>query len=183
MGKVIIHATMSLDGFIAGPHDDMEWVFKYSSDSMADEIMRETGAIVLGKRTFDISLKNNQLPYGATVKVPQFVITNEAQEAKSIGGLVFTFVMDGVPHAIEMAKAAAGNKNVSVLGASIEQQCLKAQLADEIVLHLAPVLLGEGIRLFDHLGPLPIELERTEAVTTADITSLRFRVLKRRRST
>jgi dihydrofolate reductase len=64
MGKVIIHATMSLDGFIAGPHDEMDWVFKYDDDGMANEVMEETGAVVLGRRTFEISLKNNQLPYG-----------------------------------------------------------------------------------------------------------------------
>jgi dihydrofolate reductase len=156
----------------------MDWSFKYSSDSMANEVMNETGAVVVGKRTFETSLKNNHLPYGGMVKVPQFVITDEAQDVTTIGGLVFTFVTDGVQPAIEMAKAAAGDKNVSILGASIDQQCLKAHLADEIVIHLAPVLLGEGIRLFDHLGTQPIELERNGAVSTAGITSLRFRVVK-----
>jgi dihydrofolate reductase len=177
MGKVIVHAVMSLDGFIAGPDDEMEWSFKYGGDAMADEVMQDTGAVVLGKRTFEISLKNNQLPYGGW-KVPQFVITGEAQDAQTIGGLVFTFVTDGVQHAVEMARVAAGDKNVSLLGASIDQQCLKAHLVDEIVIHLAPILLGEGTRLFDHLGNQPVVLERTAAVTTAGITSLRFRVVR-----
>jgi len=178
MGKVIIHATMSLDGFIAGPHDEMDWVFKYDDDGIANEVMEETGAVVLGRRTFEISLKNNQLPYGGMVKVPQFVVTKEAQDTKTIGGLAFTFVTEGVESAVKQAKAAAGDKNVSILGASIDQQCLKACLADEIVIHLAPILLGKGVRLFDHLGAAAIELERTEAVSTTGMTSLRFRVMK-----
>jgi dihydrofolate reductase len=128
-------------------------------------------------RTFEISLKNNQLPYGGW-KVPQFVVTGTAQDAQTIDGLVFTFVTGGVQPALEMARAAAGGKNVSLLGASVDQQCLKAQLVDEIVIHLAPILLGEGRRLFDHLGAQPVVLERTAAVTTAGITSLRFRVIR-----
>ena len=178
MGKVIIHATMSLDGFIAGPHDEMDWVFRYGSDKMVDEIMGKIGAVVLGKRTFDISLKKNQLPYGDLVKVPQFVLTSEAQESQTIGGLTFNFITDGVESAINQAKAVAGDKNIMLLGANINQQCLKVGLADEIVIHLAPILLGGGIRLFDHLDSERIELERIKAVATGDITSLRFRVIK-----
>jgi dihydrofolate reductase len=79
------------------------------------------------------------------------VITKEAQDVATIGGLTFTFVTEGVESAVQQAKVAAGDKNVSILGASIDQQCLKAHLADEIVIHLAPILLGECIRLFDHL--------------------------------
>lgn len=178
MGKVIIHGTMSLDGFIAGPHDEMDWVFRYGSDKMVEEVIKEIGAVVLGKRTFDISLEKNQLPYNSMVKVPQFVITKKAQEPRTIGGLSFTFVTDGVESAVSQAKLAAGDENVALLGASIDQQCLKAGLVDEIVIHLAPILLGEGIRLFDHLEGKRIELERTEVVSTTGITSLKFRVAK-----
>jgi dihydrofolate reductase len=112
------------------------------------------------------------------VKVPQFVVTKEAQDTKTIGGLAFIFVTEGVVSAVKQAKAAAGDKNVSILGASIDQQCFEARLADEIVIHLAPILLGKGVRLFDHLGAEAIELERTEAVSTTGMTSLRFRVMK-----
>jgi dihydrofolate reductase len=179
MGKVLVHATLSLDGFMAGPNDEMDWVFKRSvPDKVGDEVMKTTGAVVLGKRTSDISLKNNQLPYGAAVKVPQFVITHKGQDPVTIDGLKFIFVTQGIESAIEQAKSAAGEKNVSLLGASIDQQCLTTDLADEIVIHLVPVLLGEGIRLFDHLGAEPIELERSEVVSTTGMTSLRFRVMK-----
>ncbi len=178
MGKVILHATMSLDGFIAGSNDEMDWVFKHGGpDEMVHETMRTTGSVVLGKRTFDRSVKQNQLPYGGTVKVPQFVVTHEARDAVTLGGLTFTFVTEGVEYAVELAKTAAGDKNVSLLGASIDQQCLRIGLADEIVIHLAPILLGDGIRLFDYLGVEPIELERTKVVASTGITSLRFRVV------
>jgi dihydrofolate reductase len=87
-------------------------------------------------------------------------------------------VTEGVGHAVERAKTAAGKKNVSLLGASIDQQCLKSGLADEIVIHLVPILLDEGIRLFDHLGVKQTVLERTEIDSTTSRTSLRFRVVK-----
>ncbi len=82
MGKIIIHATMSMDGFIAGPDDEIDWIFKYKDDEMVDKVMKDIGADILGKRTFEISLKNNSLPYGGMIEVPQFVITNKAQQAK-----------------------------------------------------------------------------------------------------
>jgi len=77
-----------------------------------------------------------------------------------------------------LAKAAAGAKSVTLLGASIDQQCLNAGLVDEIMIHLAPVLIGEGKRLFDHLRAGDIELERIELIATGGITSLRFRIIK-----
>jgi len=178
VGKVILHATMSLDGFIAGPNDEMDWVFRYGGpDEIVHEAINTTGSVVLGKRTFESTVRQNQLPYGGTVKVPQFVVTHEARDAVTIGGLTFTFVTEGVECAVEMAKTAAGDKNVSLLGASIDQQCLRIGLADEILIHLAPILLGDGIRLFDHLGIEPIELERTKMVASTGITSIRFRVV------
>ena len=92
--------------------------------------------------------------------------------------MTFTFVADGLDRGIEQAKAAAGTKDVALFGASIGQQGLRAGLVDELVIHLCPLLLNDGIRLFDHLGTRSIECERTEIVSTAGITSLRFRVVK-----
>jgi dihydrofolate reductase len=83
-----------------------------------------------------------------------------------------------IEHAVALAKAAAGEKNVTLLGASIDQQCLNAGLVDEIMIHLAPVLIGNGIRLFDNLQIGDTELERTELVATGELTSLRFRIIK-----
>jgi dihydrofolate reductase len=90
----------------------------------------------------------------------------------------YTFVTDGVASAIAQAKAAAGDKDVSLMGASIPQQCLRAGLLDEIQIHLVPVLLGGGVRLFDHLRPDNIELESVGIVDSPGVTHLKFRVVK-----
>ncbi len=177
MAKVFIHAAVSLDGFMAGPHDEVDWSFRWGADKMAEQATGEVGAVVLGNRGFrEGTMTEDRLPYGG-MKVQQFVVTHEARDPLTIAGLTFTFVADGLERTVELAKAAAGGKNVALLGASIDQQCLKAGLVDEIVIHVCPILLNEGIRLFDHLGS-EINLERIEVVSTAQLTSLRFRVVK-----
>jgi dihydrofolate reductase len=93
-------------------------------------------------------------------------------------GSPFTFVTDGVESAIEQAKAVAGDKNVAVGSATTMQQCIKAGLLDEIHIDLAPVLLGDGIRLFDNLGTAPIELEITRVIEGTGVTHLIYRVVK-----
>ncbi len=176
MAKVIIHTALSLDGFMARPDGSIDWAFNYGSDTMADEIMGEIGAVVMGNRGFrEGTVNESTIPYGGMVKVPQFVVSHTPPSPVTIGGLTFTFV-DSIEQAVALAKAAAGEKNVTLLGASIDQQCLKAGLVDEILVHVAPILLGEGIRLFDHLGDAPVELERTQIAATSQITSLRFRI-------
>jgi dihydrofolate reductase len=179
MANVFIHITMSLDGLIARPNDEIDWAFHYGTDHMVGAVMEEIGAVVVGNRGFkEGTMNESRLPYGGMVKVPHFVVTHEAREPVTIGDLTFTFLTEGIERAIEVARHAAGEKKISLIGASIDQQCLKAGLVDEIVIHLVPIVLGEGIRLFDHLGSESIELERTEVVATSQITSLRFRVVK-----
>jgi dihydrofolate reductase len=172
MAKVIIHTTMTLDGFMARPNDEIDWAFKVAPDEMIKEIMAEIGAVVMGNKG---NISEDALPYGGQIKVPQFVVTHKPRDPLTIAGLTFTFV-NGVERAIALAKAAAGEKSVALLGASIDQQALNAGLVDEIMIHLAPVLIGEGIRLFDNLKAGDIELERIELVATGEITSLRFRL-------
>jgi dihydrofolate reductase len=165
MGKVVIHVTMSLDGFIAGPNEEMDWAFKYDAGEMIDEVMKEIGAVVIGNRGFrEGSMNESTLPYGGTVNVPQFVVTHEPRDPVSAYGLTFTFPGD-LMSTIEAAKAAAGEKSVTLLGASNDQQALNLGL-------------GDGVRLFENLDAGPVELERTEIVSTSQITSLRFRVVK-----
>ena len=176
MAKVIVHTTMTLDGFMARPNDNIDWAFKYAPDEMIGEIMAEIGAVVMGNRG---CISEDALPYRGQVKVPQFVVTHKPRDPLMIGGLTFTFV-NSVERAITLAKAAAGEKSVTLLGASIDQQALNAGLVDEIMIHLAPVLIGEGIRLFDNLKAEDIELERTELIATGAITSLRFRVIPKK---
>ena len=179
MGIVFIHFTMSLDGFISKPDGmDIAWMFKYGGDDeMAERLMGEIGAVVLGNKDFrEGTVTEDSLPYGG-MKVPQFVVTHHAREPVTIGPLTFTFVTDGIEQTIKLAKEAAGDKWVALLGASIAQQCLKAGLVDEIVVNLAPILLGDGISLFDRLGS-EYELKLEEAVTAGQVTTHRFSVVR-----
>src|SRR5918999_84013 len=204
MGKVSVGLSMSLDGFIAGPNDGPErplgeggerlfaWysagdteyrlpgtemVFSVSPQSA--ELLREAhgamGAFVTGRRTFDIT---NGWGGSPPLGVPAFVVTHTVPQEWVYEGSPFTFVTDGVESAVERAKAVAGDKDVAVGAASIAQQCLQAGLLDEIHIDLVPVLLGDGVRLFDHLGTGPIELQRTRVIEAPDVTHLTFRVVK-----
>lgn len=177
MGTVFIHLTMSLDGFVARPDEDPSWMFQYDSDEMAEHIMKEVGAVIVGNRGFrEGTMTQDTLPYGG-MKVPQFVVTHHARDPLELGGLTFTFVTEGIERAVALAKEAAGEKRVALVGASIDQQCLKAGLVDEIVIHLAPLVLGAGVRFIEHLDS-QVELKREDLVATGQITSLRFSVVK-----
>ena len=177
MGNVFIHLMMSLDGFVAGPNEDLTWTDQYDSDEMAEQIMEEVGAVIVGNSGFrEGTMTEDTLPYGG-MKVPQFVVTHHAREPLELGDLTFTFVHEGLERAVALAKEAAGEKRVALVGARIDQQCLKAGLVDEIVIHLVPLVLGEGVRFIDHLDSR-VELKREELVSTGQITSLRFSVVK-----
>jgi dihydrofolate reductase len=108
--------------------------------------------------------------------VPVFVVTNSVPQDWVYEGSPCTFVTDGLESALEQAKAVAGDKDVGVGAASIVQRCIKARLLDEIHVDLVPVLLGGGVRLFDHLGTRPIDLECTRVIEGAGVTHLTFRV-------
>jgi dihydrofolate reductase len=110
--------------------------------------------------------------------VPTFVVTHSIPREWVYEGSPFTFVTDGVESAVKRAKAVAGDKVVAVGAASIVQQCIRAGLLDEGHVDLVPILLGEGVRLFDHLGTGPIELERTQVVEGIGVTHMTFRVVK-----
>jgi dihydrofolate reductase len=126
MGTVFIHVTMSLDGLIARPNDDIDWAFHYGTDSMAGEVIEEIGAVVLGNRGFkEETMQISRLPYGGMVNVPHFVATHQVRQPVTIGGVTYTFLQEGIERVVEVAKHAAGDKMVSLLGASIDQQCRK----------------------------------------------------------
>jgi dihydrofolate reductase len=203
MGKVVLDMSMSLDGIGAGPNpseeDRMgvggerlhEWFPFYDPEQestagvptageadarMVRELFAATGAVVLGKRTFDLGLE----PWGGTpFPVPCFVLTHEARDDLVTASGTFAFVTDGIERAVRRAQAAAGDKDVLVMGGpAVAQQAVRAGLVDEIRLHLVPVLFGAGTRLFDDLGTKHIELEPTEVVASPAATHLRFRVVK-----
>lgn len=193
MGKVRLHMSMSLDGFIAGPDVGVahpmgkggerlhDWMFAGAGDPRDAEVAAEmfstetTGAVVMGKRTFTVG----EGPWGddGTFRMPCFVLTHTPTETMVKGPTTFTFVTDGIESAVEQARAAADGKGVNVMGANTAQQFLSAGLLDEIQINLVPVLLGNGVRLFDHLGTEHIELERTRVIEASRMTHLTFRVL------
>jgi dihydrofolate reductase len=188
MGIVLLDMSISLDGYIAGPNGESgrlyDWYFAPESQTnpkgaMIEELVRTTGAIVMGKRAYNTGEESGGYeddPY----QVPNFIVTHHVPEQTAAGEndqRRFIFVTDGVESAIEQAKAAAGDKDVAVGGgADIAQQCLNAGLIDEIQLHVVPVLLGKGIRLFGQIDP--VKLESTGVVVAPDVTHLRFRVVK-----
>jgi dihydrofolate reductase len=154
-----------------------EMVFKVSPQTaeFLRETRRTTGALVTGRRTFDLT---NGWGGKHPLDVPTFVVTHTVPQEWAYEGSPFTFVTDGLESALEQAKAVAGGKDVGVLAANIVQQCIRAGLLDEIHVDLVPVLLGDGVRLFDRLGTGPIELERTRVIEGAGVTHLTFRVVK-----
>jgi len=206
MGKVIANLSMSLDGFVAGPNDGLElglgeggerlfnWyfsgktefkmpgnemVFKTSEASArhVQTALSTMGALVTGRRTFDIT---NGWNGRHTMDVPVFVVTHSVpgEWVKAHPGSPFTFVLDGVESAVEQARQAAGDKNVAVGTATIIQQCIRAGLVDELAIDLAPCLLGGGVRLFEHLGGEPLDLECVEVIATPGVTHLTYRIIK-----
>jgi dihydrofolate reductase len=183
MGKVVLGLTMSLDGFINDRNGDVGRLYHDLAELRETEVLQEsirtTGAVVMGRRAYDMG-NGDFTDY--EFQVPIFVLTHEVPDTVAKGEnekLAFTFVTDGVESAIEKAKAAAGNKDVAVIGgANIAQQCLKAGLLDEIQIDLMPLLLGEGLRLFEHLSMEQIELEKTKVIDAPVRTHLIFRVVK-----
>ena len=115
----------------------------------------------------------------AIMDVPVVVVTHRIPQEWLKEGSPFSFVTDGVEHAVAEARRIAGDKSVAVGAPSIAQQCLKAGLIDEIQIDLVPVLLGEGIWLFDHLGSKPIKIECTKITPGIGVIHLNFRVVKK----
>jgi dihydrofolate reductase len=152
--------------------------FRLSSGSAAvfEELVRSGGAVVTGRRTYDIA--NAWEGNGPVPGVPLFVVTHRIPRDVPTGTSRYTFVTDGVESAIAQAKAAAGDKDVSLMGSAVPQQALRAGLLDEIQVHLIPVLLGGGVRLFDHLGAERVQLEVVRVVDAPGVTHLRYRVVK-----
>jgi len=196
MGKVTIGFSMSLDGFIAGPHDEVDRVFKwYFSGDTTHEVasggqvfkMNEEGAdriqeggqaagvLVTARRTFDLAHAwGGKHP----MNVPVVVVTHNVPQEWVKAGSPFTFVTDGVESAIAKAKQIAGDKTVVIGAPSVVKQCLKAGLLDEIHIDLVPVLLFDGIPLFDHLGIDPVDLKIIEVSANPGIIHITYAVVK-----
>jgi dihydrofolate reductase len=156
-----------------------------ADDDVVAESTQSTGAVVMGRRMFsggegpweDDPNADGWWGDDPPFHVPVFVLTHHARETVTKqGGTTYTFVTDGIEAALEQARAAAGDKDVLVAGgAEIVQQYLKAGLLDELQIHLVPLLLGGGVRLFDRLGPGLIELEVARVIESPAVTHLRLR--------
>ncbi len=157
-----------------------------ADSEILEESLSTTGAVVMGRRMFS----GGEGPWGDDPNadgwwgdtppfgMPVFIVTHHARETVTKqGGTTFTFVTNGIEAALEQAKAAAGDKDVAVGGgASLAQQYLEAGLLDDMQIHLAPVLLRDGVRLFDHRGTEETELEATRVVHSP--THLMYRIVK-----
>ena len=177
MAKVRWHTVMSLDGFIAGPGDDMEWVFGVDggADETADEVVRATGALLVGRRSQDVEDRLQPGFYGGSFRGPFFVLRHDPpDEPPVVKGVTGRFLDTTIEEAVRIAREAAGGLDVSVLGANVARQCLEAGLLDEILVHIAPVLLGDGVRLFERPAGTPVQLEPVSSVTEGDTTVLRY---------
>src|SRR5690606_16898492 len=174
MSKVYSAISVSLDGFVTGPNvrignglgDNGErlhdWMFDAKTEADAkitEEEYATTGAVIIGQGMFDVGFE----PWGdpPPFRMPVFIVTHEAREPLPMqGGTTYNFVNDGIEAALRLARAATGDKHVGVWGgADIIRQYLKAGLLDEIRIHIVPILLGGGIRLFEGLDAEGIELK------------------------
>jgi dihydrofolate reductase len=190
--STILDISMSLDGYVRGanptPEEPLgeggerlhEWAFgedERKREYMSTAVSR-LGAIIAGRTTYDDAIGG----WGADgptgpARCPLFVVTHEPPAEVPADG-VYSFVTDGIESALEQARAVAGDRDVAIMGgANLGQQYLAAGLVDEIGIHLAPVLLGGGTLLFEHLDG-QTQLEPIEVIDTPDATHLRYRIVR-----
>jgi dihydrofolate reductase len=177
-GKVVVNRSMSLDGFIAGPGDEMGWIFDSlgSSEDAVAEIAAETGAMLVGRRTYDVGKRmaaeerTSAYPFSG----PSFLLTHRPPDPPDPGVTVLT---GDIGAAVATALEAAGGKNLEILGADVAGQALRRKLVDEILVYVIPVLLGDGVR-FSAPGLGRVDLEPISSTRSGAVTILRFRVPK-----
>ena len=194
MSKVVAIMSMSLDGYVADPEDGVAEVFDWyssgdveiqtgGSDSMTFRLSEpsagyfraltaELGAVLTGRRTFEVADGWG----GNHAWGPAYVLTHEIPAGWPRPDSTVHFVTDGVESAVRQAKAAAAGKSVGVHGADTIQQCLNSGLLDEIQVDIAAVLLGSGVRLFDHLAATPAVLGNPAVIAGVGVTHLRYPV-------
>ena len=184
MAKVVAGMAMSLDGFVEDENGSVGQLYP-DMDAMHEqrwiqEAIEETGAVVMGKKAYGMGGDTGFEGY--EFQVPLFIVTHHVPEVEAKGAndkLSFTFVTDGIESAIAQAKAAAGDKVVTIVGgASTVQQALNAGLVDEVDIDLRSVLLGGGLRLFENLTNPSLTLEIKEVAESALVTHIRYKVVK-----
>jgi len=184
-GKVVVNRSMSLDGFIAGPGDAMDWIFDFVAPDAAwlTEIAAATGAYLVGRRTDEVGSRMNadnergtaSRGEGYPFSGPMFVLTHRPPDPPDPD---VTYLTGDIGEAVATALEAAGGKNLEILGADVAGQCLRRGLVDEILVYVLPVLLGDGVRFFSFPGLTRIDLEPLDSRRADAVTILRFRVRK-----
>lgn len=185
MGHVIAGQTISLDGFVADSDGSAEPLYPdlaaLQGSPYMNAMIEETGAVVMGRRSFEMPEDPDSLADSYEFQVPILVVTHRPPQVppKENGRLRFTFVTDGVEAAVRQAVEAAGPKSVTVVGGvDIIRQAMQADLVDELRVDVMPVLLGAGTRFLDDPSLAGLQLEKVAVEEVGDRTSLRFRVLR-----
>jgi dihydrofolate reductase len=174
-GKVVVNRAMSLDGFIAGPGDEMGWIRDLAPQEDAAKVAAATGAMLVGRRTWDVGDRMEADEPGSTdypFTGPMFLLTHRPLEGADPG---VTILSGDIGEAVATALDAAGGKNLEILGADVASQALRRGLVDEILVYLLPVVLGDGIP-FSPAGSVRVDLDPIGSRRSGAATILRFRV-------
>jgi dihydrofolate reductase len=172
-GKVVVNRAMSVDGFTAGPDDAMGWILEHLGTDPFPEVARATGAMLVGRRTYEVSrrMAPEETSYDGG---PVFVLTHRPPVETDPD---VTFLTGDLVGAVTTARAAAGGKNLEILGADLATQCFRQGLVDEVLVYVLPVLLGDGVRFSTpDLGR--IDLEPFSNTQSGPVTMLRYRVVQ-----
>lgn len=175
---VVLQTAMSFDGFIAGPEHAMDWVFEYTAPDALPEVIKDTGAMLSGRNSYEVGRRDTGKPsgepYGGAWSGPMFVLTHNPPGDDD----TTTFLSGDIRDAIRTAAGAAGEKNLVVLGADVSMQALDQGLVDEIQIVVLPVLLGDGVSLFARRRHERVELEPISVKQYGTATMLHYRVVK-----
>lgn len=172
-GKVCWAFTMSLDGFVAGPHHEMDWMTGFTADpGLIDGYIASTGAVLAGRDGYDSAIGDSR-PWGGAWQGPIFVLTHHPEDARPAPDI--TFLSCPVEEAVGIALDAAGGRDLGVFSPTIGRQLLERGLIDEIDIHVAPILLGDGIRLYHNPGTPPIRLHRLDGADPHSAARVRYR--------
>ncbi|GAA2207878.1 dihydrofolate reductase family protein [Nonomuraea monospora] len=178
MSKLLYSVAMSADAFIAGPGGDMSWMAAHlEPNPPMDDLPGKVGALLVGNRTYRGDDPNKgtdeEGAFSGAWQGPQFVLTHDIPDTAEPG----VEFHDDLHRAVAAARAAAGGKYVSILGADVARQCLRAGLVDEVLTIVLPVLLGDGVRLFEQPGGGSVRLEQVSVSHVPGATNIWYRVL------
>lgn len=168
--SIIWHATTSLDGYIAAPDHDVSWVFDFfdSEDPLARSVQERTGTVVAGRNSYEAGIRDGREVFGGGWHGAQYLLTDREFEGEPPSGVEIRY--GEIWPILTEALAQSGGKDLLIIGADVARQALEAHLVDEVIVHIAPILLGSGTKFFDaathHLLNLA-EVHSQDGVITA----------------